>query len=514
MGFKDMFRSKKSAAGAPQPGPAAPAQEPREQAPQAGEEQPRIPDPAGGHAETVSHSAAHRQPAPLPPGGPLHHLVDILTSRGADRARLTLVQSGNIMTHQTRQSTGQAPEEVENGTVDQGSPLFGDVADLYTEAMNTPRGPWRQLDMTVGPEQDGQRTVTVDYAFPDGQTGTEHYVLNGATGPGVPETTPAHTDPVAGSEHTADAGRTAEDEVPESTAERAGTREAAATDGTVGRDAAAHDDSVRVVTGAAATPAADGQVVTGADTRAPEGDEDAPRDTATDATASDEALLGATHGEDGEPASARADATAQDLDTENAGERVPAGTATDGPVGTAAGTEPGAERDDAGTGRGAALPEHIDESEFGGIDPQEAPAGPTGAAAAATASEDGPADAPQVAISTDVAPSYSTPAEQPRADAPAPGNLVLAIGDVQSRMVEAQRHLFGADGTARDVSTVLIRVRALGSYYDALTHVRLNGFWDQRPTFELVPKDLLKVQELKDDSYVEGSIPSPVLAEI
>lgn len=52
---------------------------------------------------------------------------------------------------------------------------------------------------------------------------------------------------------------------------------------------------------------------------------------------------------------------------------------------------------------------------------------------------------------------------------------------------------------------MLIRVRALGTYYDALTHVRLNGFWDQRPTFELVPEELLKVQELKDDSYVEGS---------
>ncbi len=130
---------------------------------------------------------------------------------------------------------------------------------------------------------------------------------------------------------------------------------------------------------------------------------------------------------------------------------------------------------------------------------------PSGAGAAALAADDDPADAPQVAQNTDVAPSYTAPSEQPSGDSLATGNLVLTLADIQSRLSEAQQHLFGNGGTAREVSTVLIRVRALGTYYDALTHVRLNGFWDQRATFDLVPENQLKVQELKDDSYVEGS---------
>ena len=57
---------------------------------------------------------------------------------------------------------------------------------------------------------------------------------------------------------------------------------------------------------------------------------------------------------------------------------------------------------------------------------------------------------------------------------------------------------------AKDATTVLIRVRALGSYYDALTHVRRNGFWEQARTFELIPETLLDIPALKTDSYSEG----------
>lgn len=64
--------------------------------------------------------------------------MDRLTSRGADRAVLTLVQRGNTMTHQTQQSVGDADPSVESGTVDQDSPLFDPVADLYSEAMSSP----------------------------------------------------------------------------------------------------------------------------------------------------------------------------------------------------------------------------------------------------------------------------------------------------------------------------------------------------------------------------------------
>ena len=105
-------------------------------------------------------------------------------------------------------------------------------------------------------------------------------------------------------------------------------------------------------------------------------------------------------------------------------------------------------------------------------------------------------DTPSAAVQSPLVPSETQLAA---------GNLVLTEAQVAQRLAPVVEHLFGENGTAKDATTVLIRVRALGSYYDALTHVRLNGFWDQRPTFDLVPEDQLKVQELKDDSYVEGS---------
>ena len=105
---------------------------------------------------------------PLPDRGPLPFLVDRLTSRGADRAVLTLVQRGNTMTHQTQQSVGDADPSVESGTVDQDSPLFDPVADLYSEAMSSPRGAWQNARIEVGPEQDGVRPVVTTYGFADG----------------------------------------------------------------------------------------------------------------------------------------------------------------------------------------------------------------------------------------------------------------------------------------------------------------------------------------------------------
>ena len=122
-------------------------------------------------------------------------------------------------------------------------------------------------------------------------------------------------------------------------------------------------------------------------------------------------------------------------------------------------------------------------------------------------SESLPESAPSIADHADVAPSYagvSSEDQRPSSSRLAPGNLVLTEAEVLQRLTEAQQALFGAEGTARDVSTVLIRVRALGSYYDALTHVRRNGFWDQRTTFDLVPEQLLHIHELKADSYQEG----------
>ena len=86
----------------------------------------------------------------------------------------------------------------------------------------------------------------------------------------------------------------------------------------------------------------------------------------------------------------------------------------------------------------------------------------------------------------------------------AEGNLTLTEAQVAHRLAPVVEALFGEGGTATDATTVLIRVRALGSYYDALTHVRRNGFWEQVRTFDLVPEETLDIPRLKTDSYSEG----------
>ncbi|WP_314083314.1 ornithinee aminotransferase [uncultured Rothia sp.] len=109
-----------------------------------------------------------------------------------------------------------------------------------------------------------------------------------------------------------------------------------------------------------------------------------------------------------------------------------------------------------------------------------------------------------------VADEPDTPASQPVSPLVpsetqlAEGNLVLTEAQVAQRLAPVVEHLFGENGTAKDATTVLIRVRALGSYYDALTHVRRNGFWEQVRTFELIPETLLDIPALKTDSYSEG----------
>ncbi|MBM7051458.1 hypothetical protein [Rothia sp. ZJ1223] len=146
------------------------------------------------------------------------------------------------------------------------------------------------------------------------------------------------------------------------------------------------------------------------------------------------------------------------------------------------------------------VPEVIDESEW----EQDAFVA-TGSPNAQSADE---AAAPGAASFLDVAPSYTLDAHNnvvlPSKTQLAAGNLVLTEADVVERLRPAQLALFGENGTARDVSTVLIRIRSLGSYYDALTHVRRDGFWDQQKTFELVPEEVLDLLQLKSDSYKEG----------
>ena len=102
-----------------------------------------------------------------------------------------------------------------------------------------------------------------------------------------------------------------------------------------------------------------------------------------------------------------------------------------------------------------------------------------------------------------------TPAHQAHSsvlagDALAEGNLVLTDAKVIEHLAPVTEALFGENGSAKDATTVLIRVRSVGSYYDVLTHVRRNGFWEQVRTFELVSEEDLGIPTLKADSYSEG----------
>lgn len=566
MGLRDLFRSKKNDTPAPQPAPGARPVDPAA-APASAQGAPEAPQQAQENAP--------RRPDPnavaLLESGALRNLVELLLSRGADRARLTLVQSGNIMTHQTRQAVGDAQDEVENGTVDQGSPLFDDVADLYTQAMNTPVGPWRQLDLIAANPHDGQREITVTYDFPNGESRTEQYVHGDAPaeasqqapvgGAPVADGAPAEdsrpaagTVPAGTAQADDDAVRVVPEHGPSEPAEdgevlTAGHAAPVVAEGTVPAPAAEHEpEQPEFVEPAAPVaqdesleapavtdrdpaefatqdeqheeseqlrqseqldqqgqfeerdPALDAEPVVLTPEDRPEGT-DAVEERATETDESAEvapAQDAANYESADQDLSDEQPEAAHDVHSDSAAQAVGAGVVG---MSTADETELGA-RNTTEESSPEDLPAHVDESEFG-TEPAEnlVPAAPAGD------TEDDPASAPQVALATDVAPSYrgAEPEQGLDPDALAPGNLALTMGDVISRLADAQRHLFDSEGTARDVSTVLIRVRALGTYYDALTHVRLNGFWDQRPTFELVPEDLLKVQELKDDSYVEGS---------
>ena len=472
MGLRDLFRSKKNDTPTPQPAPGARPVDPAA-APQSAQGAPEAPKQAQENAPRRHDPNA----VALPESGALRNLVELLLSRGADRARLTLVQSGNIMTHQTRQAVGDAQDEVENGTVDQGSPLFDDVADLYTQAMNTPVGPWRQLDLIAATPHDGQREITVTYDFPNGESRTEQYVH------GAPAEASQHA-PVAGAPVVD--GALAEDSRP-----AAGTVPADTTQG--------DDDAVRVVPEhGPSEPVEDGEVLTAGDAAPVVQDESLETPAVADRDAAE--LTAQQEEAEQLQRSEPLDERGQFEQRESALHAEPVAQSTEDRPEVIDATEERATENDESSPED--LPAHVDESEFG-----TEPAENLVSAASVQDAEDDPASAPQVALATDVAPSYrgAEPEQGLDPDALAPGNLALTTGDVVSRLADAQRHLFDSEGTARDVSTVLIRVRALGTYYDALTHVRLNGFWDQRPTFELVPEELLKVQELKDDSYVEGS---------
>ena len=143
---------------------------------------------------------------------------------------------------------------------------------------------------------------------------------------------------------------------------------------------------------------------------------------------------------------------------------------------------------------------------------QDAPTAQTASAVAAQSGESTVNGKTAQHESADLPPAEAepdTPAHQAHSsvlagDALAEGNLVLTDAKVIEHLAPVTEALFGENGSAKDATTVLIRVRSVGSYYDVLTHVRRNGFWEQVRTFELVSEEDLGIPTLKADSYSEG----------
>lgn len=110
-----------------------------------------------------------------------------------------------------------------------------------------------------------------------------------------------------------------------------------------------------------------------------------------------------------------------------------------------------------------------------------------------------------VDIEPDVPPSaHAASVASLSGDTLASGNLALTDAQVAELLDPVKRALYGEEGTAKDATAVLIRVRSLGSYYDVITHVRRGGVWEHARTFELVPEDSLDIPRIKTRSYSEG----------
>jgi hypothetical protein len=479
-------------------------------------------------------------------------LPDIVKMMESDRvATLQLNQRGNEMT--AVMDPSEKPER--KTTVDTQSPWFDAVAKLYTAAQASENGPWRRAEIMISSVREGRRSVEVEYTYPNSdeqvreaytQTlpttlsrGGESDASGSEEASGSTSASKAGTATASGAAAGGAAGAAAgtaasgpkqgaststdqeRDEALDAVADDAETRKSGATnesgrdDGNAvlgtPEDAGSSKDSVdsndsrtqvvsgteksRVVTDAPSTEAgasneADSATTSSFSEANAKGGQPADK-SSKDATSGGAAVGGAAAGgvAAGAVAGGAAASAGSGTNKSSAAPSEDSAAAAPGQSGTQDASEP--------------VPDVVEDSQWDGED------GRSDSASSSNVAADLPDSVPSTADQTDVAPSYSsseqTGPQKPSTTQLAPGNLVLTEADVLKRIGEAQKTLFGPNGTARDVSTVLIRVRALGSYYDALTHVRRNGFWDQRKTFDLIPEEALHILELKSDSYQEGA---------
>lgn len=447
--------------------------------------------------------SAETAPAPtrLGAGEGLKAVVKLMRAKAEGQVTLNLTQNANDMKY----TLYQRGQEVESGLVTPGSEWFQAVADLYVEEEKSERGAWNRALVVVNPAIGSDAAVHA--SFMNTATSKTHN-LNYALDMGA-----AQAQQVAEAEQGKDAapapvaagqGETAaqaEDRMSRISArlaqekaaqEQAGQAEAAKAESSADEvsDTAeevtvepAKEETVEETSAAAASTA---EAVATEEVAA----EESPADVApaADSTSQQGAVSAAAASNYPATARVRSEADAE------------ASTETSAEAPTDSSAEAAAGQEEQETHQ---LPAHLDDSEFETEDQPQASAAPAQASSVPASAPT--LDAPMTSTSVDIAPSYAEHSQpKPSATKKASGNLVLTEAEVVSRFAPAYEALFGAAGTARDVSTVLIRVRTLGSYYDALTHVRRNGFWEQVRTFDLIPEETLAILQLKADSYKEG----------
>ncbi|WP_237242345.1 hypothetical protein [Rothia nasimurium] len=437
-------------------------------------------------AETAAPASGQFAPTGLGAGEGLKAVVKLMRAKAEGQVTLNLTQNANDMKY----TLYQRGQEVESGLVTPGSEWFQAVADLYVEEEKSERGAWNRALIVVNPAIGSDAAVHASFMnTATSKTHNLNYALDmGATpAPAVASTGTTQDETAAQAEDRMSriSARLAQEKAAQEQADQAEVAKAESSAEEV-------SDTAEEVT---VEPAKEETVeetsaiaVSSAETVATEevAAEESPADVApaADSTSQQGAVSAAAAENYPATASVRSATPAEEA----------------APVEDAAPVEEAAAADENDAHQ---LPTHLDDSEFEADDQPQASAAPTqGRSLPASAPT---LDAPMTGTSVDIAPSYAEHSQpKPSATEKASGNLVLTEAEVVSRFAPAYEALFGADGTARDVSTVLIRVRTLGSYYDALTHVRRNGFWEQVRTFDLIPEETLAILQLKADSYKEG----------
>lgn len=455
-------------------------------------------------------------------GGALRALAQKMRASADGQITLHLVQQGNDMSY----TFYQRGNELEKGSVLPGGDWFTEVADLYVEEEKGERGAFTRALIMVSPAVAGEEQVQA--SFINSEKGSSHNLNYSLTADKpVASSEQAQAEPVETEQESTEVehletASVASEPAPEDgpTASNPGERESASLAASNEAEESA-DEQANTHKAEFLAPPATSEDTSDAtiESISSEGPNEGTAAEVGGATASQQTEVPAQLTEAPGPAETETEgskefnAASETAASETAGDRADRNETLENPENHNPAADSPADSQDEEESTAVApvlplggpsdLPIHLDDDAFDTHDEQTVVA-PAAASRPALASA--PLDAPSAGANVDVAPSFAAQSyTKPSETTLAEGNLVLTEAEVVSRFAPAYDALFGENGTALDVSTVLIRVRSLGSYYDALTHVRRNGFWEQVRTFDLVPEETLAILQLKADSYKEGS---------